>query len=84
MTFDINTIADICRPHNEKLIAEGRAARLERENAKLTQALSEVRQELWVDYCTHMGRTDTDPVPFNSRPHIRIIDAAIAQATGAA
>lgn len=41
MNFDINTIADICRPHNEKLIAEGKAARLERENAKLRAALEQ-------------------------------------------
>lgn len=38
MTFDINTIADICRPHNEKLIAEGRAARFERALRLIAEA----------------------------------------------
>jgi hypothetical protein len=47
----------------------------------LLKALRDVRQELWVDYCLHMGRTDCDPAPFNSRPHIRIIDEAIAKAS---
>lgn len=42
MTFDINTIADICRPHNEKLIAEGRAAKSERENDKLRTVILEL------------------------------------------
>ncbi len=41
MTFDIDTIANICRPHNEKLIAEGKATKLERENAKLRTALEQ-------------------------------------------
>jgi hypothetical protein len=45
----------------------------------LLQALTMVRQELWVDYCLRMGRTDTDPAPFNARPHIRIIDDAVAK-----
>lgn len=48
----------------------------------LVQALIDVRQELWVDFCLHMGRTDIDPAPFNARPHIRIIDAALAAAKG--
>lgn len=38
MTFDINTIADICRPHNEKLIAEGRAAKFERALREISDA----------------------------------------------
>lgn len=47
-------------------------------------ALKSVRQELWVDHCMHMGRTDCDQRYFNSRPRIRIIDAAIAKAEGGA
>jgi hypothetical protein len=39
MPFDINTIADIVRPHHDKLIAEGKANKLERENARLREAL---------------------------------------------
>lgn len=46
--------------------------------AVLSKALADVRQELWVDYCLVMGRTDTDPRPFDSKPHIRIIDTALA------
>lgn len=44
---------------------------------QLAKSLRDVRQELWVDYCLHMGRTDTDPRPFESKPHIRIIDDAL-------
>lgn len=47
----------------------------------LEKALRDIRQELWVDYCLRMGRTDTDPRPFNSKPHIRVIDAALSQAS---
>lgn len=43
----------------------------------LVRALEEVRQELWVDYCLGMGRTDCDPKPFAAKPHIRIIDTAL-------
>lgn len=45
-----------------------------REPDTAVEALRQVRQELWVDYCLQMGSTDTDPSPFRSRPHIRIID----------
>jgi hypothetical protein len=45
---------------------------------KLEAALRGVRQELWVNYCLHAGRTDIDPSRFNSTPHIRIIDTALA------
>jgi hypothetical protein len=38
MTFDINTIADICRPHNERLIAEGRAAKFERALRQIAES----------------------------------------------
>lgn len=50
MTFDINTIADIVRPHNDKLIAEGRATKLEQENVGLRKAFeTEHRavQKIW-------------------------------------
>lgn len=53
MNFDINTIADICRPHNDKLIAEGRAAKLERENAKLRAALEVVKGVVVGDRAPH-------------------------------
>jgi hypothetical protein len=43
----------------------------------LAKALQDVRRDLWVDYCLQMGRTDTDPRPFDARPHIRIIDEAL-------
>lgn len=49
------------------------------EIVRLRNALTKVRQELWVDYCLHMGRTDTNPEPFNSKPHIRIIDSALGE-----
>jgi len=39
MNFDINTIADICRPHNEKLIAEGKARRFESDATRLRRIL---------------------------------------------
>lgn len=38
MNFDMNTIADICRPYNEKLTAEGRAARLEHALRQIAEA----------------------------------------------
>ncbi len=44
MTFDINTIADIVRPYHDKIIAEGKAAILERENARLRAALEECEE----------------------------------------
>ena len=44
MPFDINTIADIVRPHHDKLIAEGKVAKLERENAKLRAALEQCEE----------------------------------------
>lgn len=50
---------------------------LEARAISAEEALEKVRQELWVDYCLHMGRTDCDPGPFNSRPMIRIIDEVI-------
>ncbi len=55
-------------------------ARLIAAAPTMYQALGAVRQELWVDYCLQRGRTDVDPAEFNARPHIRIIDAAIAEA----
>lgn len=39
MNFDINTIADICHPHNEKLIAEGKAEKL---RAALVELLADI------------------------------------------
>lgn len=43
------------------------------------EALRQVRRELWVDYCLQMGRTDVPAFEFNSRPHIRIIDAVLGE-----
>lgn len=63
---------------NAKLIV-----RAVNSHAALVEALEKVRNELWVDYCLGMGRTDCDPASFNSRPHIRIIDAALTLAKGA-
>jgi len=53
--------------------------RLEDKITRLQIALTSVRQELWVDYCLSVGRTDIDPREFNARPHIRMIDAAIVE-----
>lgn len=47
-------------------------------------ALRNVRQELWVDYCLHMGTSQPDSHSkhrFDTRPHIRIIDAALSHTT---
>lgn len=64
------------------LIPEMQAnARLIAAAPTMLKALADVRQELWVDYCLHAGRTGVDPAAFNARPHIRIIDAALAAAT---
>lgn len=49
-------------------------------HADMLAALKSVRQELWVDYCLEKGRTDIAPDEFNARPHIRIIDTAVAKA----
>lgn len=39
--FGIDDILAIVKPHNDKLIAEAKSARLERENAKLRVALEQ-------------------------------------------
>jgi hypothetical protein len=44
MAFDIKTIADIVRPHHDKLIAEGKVAKLELENARLRSVLHQCEE----------------------------------------
>src|SRR5258706_13487510 len=53
------------------------AAAPQGREAQFIKALKDVRNELWVDYCLRMGRTDTDPKPFDAKPHIRIINVAL-------
>jgi len=57
-------------------------ARLIAASPTMLKALCDVRLELWVDYCLHVGIFDADPAPFNSRPLIVAIDAAITEAVG--
>lgn len=41
MSMTLDAITAIIKPHNDKLIAEGRANKLERENTKLRAALEQ-------------------------------------------
>lgn len=63
-------------------LAASRIERLEHVNAEVAQLLRDIRQELWIDHCLAIGRTDIDPTAFNSRPHIRLIDEALAKGGG--
>jgi len=76
-------IADALLKSNLRLPSTGDSPALAGAPAgALREALTKVRMELWVDYCLGMGRTDTDPRPFDSKPHIRIIDAALSAREG--
>jgi hypothetical protein len=66
--FTLEDIAAICKPHNDKLIAEGQSARLAKQNEQLREALKLAR--LYMNHGLGAPTYDgPDPYP--------IIDAAL-------